>query len=206
MRKILLAVAFFACSLGFAGSIEALPGDSLPTAIRKYNRNSLFRGVEIKKEREGFGQPGFIPVPVESYGIPSPSPIRYGTSRLQLGLTIHPDKNGRVVEESITTVPGIANIHEQENYNPRQDPKFIELIAMAWGQAIANDFASSRFTDNYQSLAILHVYEGKNFAYSVVYTLGLRGAKGDVKEISITALEHLDGMRSIINTAREMGL
>lgn len=157
----------FLVSISLLGSIaclsaQALPGDTVQSAIQRFRQNELTRNAD------------FQPINFGNNYIPEyRATILYQDISINISIST-PEANftNNVSESFWIDNPSIGNRLNQHNYNLREDERLLQIIAGIWGESVAIDFANSLFTDRIEEVAqTAHrtSYKGDKFGYTARY-------------------------------------
>lgn len=158
IQKVLLAASTFLL-LSISSPVKALPGDTMNLAVNRLRNSPFLRGIALRQERLG---------PFTFYD----ASFQYGRTAARVSLK-SPDLRW---EDSITaTLSVLGGVSRnflgsriiEESYNLREDEEFIELLQGVWGEAVAQDFVASRFTDRRREVTdeFRTAYKGQQFGY-----------------------------------------
>lgn len=144
--------------------VDALPEDSVQTAIRRIQQNSIANGSEFRTLQSYTGA-------VMEYR----AVIPYGNSTVNISIS-PPEQSlanpSRLAESFWINNPPVGSNLSENSYNPRQDDIVLDLVSGIWGNEVMNDFVSSRFTDRVsEDFGTTHRtnYQGELYGYTIRY-------------------------------------
>jgi hypothetical protein len=148
---------------------SALPGDTIGTAVRRLNSNTLSRNTKFSGQPLGSNT-------FASYE--NTSKVFYGNHKLNI--TIHLPKNSARATNDLAESFSIENslvghnLLNQKDYNIRQDKDVLSIVKGLWGDKVYQDFQQSRFTNKSKNTfpperSIRALYKGKSFCYETIY-------------------------------------
>lgn len=157
-KKTLLVASTF-LFLSIASPVKALPGDTMNLAASRLRNSPLLRNVALRQERLGL------------FTLYNAS-FQYGRTAARVSLR-SPDSRWEDSIAATLSVWGdasgglLGSRLVEEGYNLRQDEEFIELLQGVWGEAVAQDFMASRFTDRRREFTeeFRTAYKGQQFGY-----------------------------------------
>jgi hypothetical protein len=136
-------------------SLQALPGDSLDISLRRLRSRPLLSNITFKKQ-------GSSPYIWHEATIP------YNGATIKISVSPPSSDWDNAVSHSILiTQSSIGSRLSAQDYNLRQDEAFLEIVRSIWGEEVAQDFISSRFTDKRREITDEYrtAYKGDRFGY-----------------------------------------
>lgn len=150
-------------TFGFQFSANALPGSTLEQSVQHIQSNDIGRRASF--DRDTLVVYTFYTATLVHEG------INLSISVASPAASFFQDNTDSL---SVSNSPIGAQLAE-DNYNIRQDDRFVELVEGIWGGTVAQDFENSQFTDRYRyeygANEFIHrnLYRGQRFGYSVSY-------------------------------------
>jgi hypothetical protein len=200
--------------------VQALPGETPETVMRKFNSNSFFKGLKLYQGYYPVGQKSECCVRgngifslrngkfLETYytmlgenKIYLKGPGIYKDYNFSYSFNVNLDRDIVYSERLYLDLNSRDPKHENKKHDYRKDLQITNVMNEVWGDYLVSDFKNSRFTDAIiiSRLATRQIYQGKEFAYEIIYQ-GIRDnsfTKHPIIGISVIIPEYIETVRGL---------